>query len=831
VLKEYRKKRDFRKTTEPAGKAGQKSKRKRPFFVVQQHDSSTPHYDFRFLHQGVLKSWALPKGPSLLPGEKRLAIATEDHPVEYAAFEGVIPEDAYGAGTVLVWDEGKFKAREEIEEGFRKGKLSFELKGEKLEGAFELVRFRKGEDQWLLIKHQDKHARDKRYKPITEERPCSVKTGRDLDEVREDAEDENPDVRTALKDVEGARKGKLPQKVKPLLPTLVEKAPQGEEWLHEVKWDGYRLLAEKKGGKVRLLTRNRKDWTGNFPALARSIDKLCEQDFLIDGEVVVLDPEGKSDFQRLQNRMKSGKGGKLRFCVFDVLYLGGQDLRKTPLEERKDILRHWLYERCPKYVLLSDHTKGDGGAFAREACREELEGVVSKKAESVYRSGRRRSWVKSKCGRRQEFVIAGYTEPSGSRLEFGSLLLAGYNAEGKLAYAGRVGTSFSQETLEEVGARLRQLERKTSPLESNTGQAPGKAHWVTPKLIAEVAYTEVTGDGLLRHPVFHGLREDKRPGEVRLEWETGGGGASNGREGSGSRATKVAGVSISHPERVIDPDTELTKEDLARYYATVAEAMLPYLKGRPLSFVRCPRGRQKACFFQKHFDGSAPEEIERVILQEKQKQGSYALVKDAAGLVALAQYGVIEFHGFGCRVDATDKPDQLIFDLDPGSGVEWEEVVDAACLLREKLDSVGLKAFPKLTGGKGLHVCVPLARRAGWDEARAFCRDIANALVVDNSSKLTAEASKDARKGKVYVDYLRNSFGAIAVLPFSARARPGLPGAAPLSWNEVNDVVPNKWRIENMTERLKGKASKVWQDYAATRQQLSKARLKAFAKS
>ncbi|MFW5882912.1 MAG: DNA ligase D [Verrucomicrobiota bacterium] len=864
--KTYSEKRNFSNTPEPSGENGQQRDDNAPFFVVQKHEASSLHYDFRLAHNGTLKSWAVPKGPSLKPAEKRLAIQVEDHPLDYADFEGVIPEGEYGGGTVLIWDRGGFEPHKDMDEGLKKGRLQFALDGEKLKGDFELVRFREKEesgDQWLLIKHKDEHARDGCRKAITKEAPDSVVSQRSLKEVAEAAQQNATDdsgheeAEEQLDALDGSRERGLPDEQETMHPTLVDDVPRNGKWLHEIKWDGYRLLIEKRDGKLRLLTRQRKDWTERFPEIAEAADALCEEDFLIDGEAVVLDSKGRSDFQGLQNRLKGKKAGHLRFYAFDVLYLCHHDLRKTPLAERKQVLQHWLHERAGDRIAYSDHIESQGEVFYEHACREQLEGIVSKRPDSTYTNGRTKQWLKVKCSQRQEFVIVGYTDPGGSRKHFGSLVLAAHNDEGKLTYAGRVGTGFDQQRLEDIGGKLERLRRKTSPLEKGEQHLSKDVHWVTPKLVGEVEFTELTNDGLLRHPSFKGLREDKPASEVRLEIpadpdqpteSADSTAASNAKgdnkppdavleevkeettsNGSGNSAEpNYHGITITHPDREIDPDSGLTKGDLCAYYAKAAPHLMPFIEDRPLSLVRCPQGRQKSCFFQKHFKDSAPEQVETIELEEKKGRAPYAYLREESGVVALAQFGAIEFHGWGCRRDKPDKPDRLIFDLDPGEEVEWKEILGAAFLMRDLLDELGLTSLPKLTGGKGIHVCVPLARRADWDAAKTFAHRLASRVAEQNPKKFIAKSTKSARKGKVFIDYLRNGYGATAVEPFSVRARPNLPISVPLDWDELDPAIEaSHWTIANINERLKTRGASPWDAFRSTRQTLTKKRLES----
>ncbi len=844
MLQRYREKRNFQKTPEPPpdGALTQTD----PFFVVQKHRARRLHYDFRFLHKGALVSWAVPKGPSLDPSDKRLAIRTEDHPVPYADFEGTIPKGEYGAGEVIVWDRGAFHPKKDVEKGLCTGRLHFALEGEKLRGDFEMVRLKDGDkEQWLLIKRTDSFAKNK-DKPITETSPLSVKSGKHLEDLKEDA---SKGTARIPEEIDNAKRASFPKDFLPMLPTLVHSVPSEAGWLHEIKWDGYRLIIRKQGKQVNVITRNGHNWAHRFPDLAKELSEI-EDDILLDGEAVILDNKGHSDFQRLQRWIKAGRGGPLHFYAFDLLYLNGFDLRDAPLIERKNLLGQWISGKDLSGIHFSDHIQDSGAAFFKQACATSLEGIISKRANSAYHPGRTRHWLKTKCILREEFLIVGWTNPKGSRKHFGALLLASHDEKRKLVYAGKVGTGFGGGLLEDVAKQLAPLARKTSPLaRKGEHDLPGTIHWVSPQLVAEIAYTGTTSDGILRHASFKGLREDKAAEEVvfdrvRIEHPTMPNPGSKPRENvekeadmtpskppkrSRTRSRKiVAGIEITHPDREIDATSRATKQTLAEYYARVAGKMLPWLKDRPLALVRCPQGRHRSCFFQKHFSGTVPNGVRLVDIQEKTKKNPYIYVQDVTGIVALTQYGVIEFHTWGSLYDNPLRPNQIVMDLDPGADVPWEETLGAAFLMRDLLEGIGLKSFPKTTGGKGLHVCVPLIRRTEWETVKPFTRSLAEALTRRNPKRFIATASKAARKGKIYIDYLRNGFGASAVSPYSVRARPNLPISVPLDWDELSPDLPsNHWNILNIQERLD--TSRAWSDYFTTRQSLTKQRLAAFA--
>lgn len=859
ALEEYRKKRDFRSTPEPSGDedAAEGGDLR---FVIQKHDASRLHYDFRLEMEGVLRSWAVPKGPSLDPGEKRLAVHVEDHPLSYGDFEGVIPEHQYGGGTVLLWDRGTWTPDGDPVKAYKKGRLTFRLDGEKLHGAWNLVRMggRAGEGgkNWLLIKSRDEEALDGGGPDVTEARPESVDTGRTLEEISEerdrvwDSHAEGGGAKAARgggggrarteKRAGGKRPGKkstLPTDPRPQLATLHGEAPEGDGWLHEIKYDGYRLLVRVEDGTATVLTRRGKDWSDRFPGVAEAAAALPVDAALLDGEAVIVLGDGSTDFQALQEALGKASRGRdrLAFYAFDLLHLDGRDLTAVPLSERKEALRGIL-EDAPEPLRYSDHVVGSGPAFFRKACEMALEGIVSKRADARYRPGRGRDWIKVKCQRRQEFVVGGFTEPSGARTGLGALLLGVYR-DGTLTYAGKVGTGFTADTLEALRAGLERIERKTSPFGEGTptGADARGVHWVTPKLVVEVEFTEWTRDGQLRHPSFKGVREDKPPEEITVEMPedsdeeapmasptTGGGRTST----SGGDA-RVLGVRLSSPDRVLWPDQGVTKAALARYYEQVSAWMLPHVERRPLSLVRCPRGTDEPCFFQKHPGDAVPDVVARVDIEEKSGTGEYVYVTSAEGLVALVQIGTLEIHGWGSRVDRVERPDQMIFDLDPDEDLPWKEIVRAAREVRELLSEAGLESWVKTTGGKGLHVVAPLTRRAEFDEVKAFAGAVAQGMAERDPERYTANMSKAKREGRIFVDYLRNGRGATAIVPFSTRARPGAPVSVPVTWDEVGRTRSDQFRLETLPRRLERLEADPWEGFLEARQSITRAAWRA----
>ena len=835
-LKEYRKKRNFRETPEPSGRVG-RGKGRALSYVIQKHDASSLHYDFRLELEGVLKSWAVPKGPSLKPGVKRLAMETEDHPMSYGDFEGVIPKGQYGGGTVMLWDRGTWIPDGDPVKDYGRGRLRFRLEGEKLSGSWVLTRMKPkpGERKagWLLIKSSDEGARDEEDPDITEEETRSVSTGRDLDAIARDEDAVWTSDREAGKAVSkhGSRSGsksgskskpgsrpkgaRVPKDLKVQLATLAAEAPEGDDWIHELKLDGYRVLCVLEAGETRIITRNGKDWTDRFPDVAGAVASLPADAAVLDGELVVLDRDGISSFQRLQNATSGPGDARPLLYAFDLLFLDGADQRDRPLHERKEALAGLLAD-APERVRYSDHVVGRGPEFFAQACRSGVEGIIAKRAERPYRGGRSRDWLKIKCTARQELVIVGYSEPSGSRVGIGALLLAVNDADGELVYAGKVGTGFDTETLLDLEARLAPLEQESPGFrDAPRGARARGVHWVRPELVAEVEFTEWTDDGRIRHPSFQGLREDKEVGEVVREENTK---DTKNTKGGGT----VAGVRVTSLDRVLWPEQGVTKGELFAYYEAVADVMLPQLVDRPLTLLRCPSGAESKCFYQKHANESVPDHIPRVAISEKDGEEPYMYVDGLPALIGLVQLGVLELHVWGARRDRLERPDRLVFDLDPDEGLPFGRVARAALDLRERLLELGLESFPKSTGGKGLHVVVPITRRSDWDEARAFTQAVARAMVADEPDRFTAKMSKSRRTDRIFVDYLRNARNATAIADYSTRARPGAPVAAPLSWDEVEPKARKapSHTIRDVPARVAGGVDP-WAGFDAVRQSIT----------
>ncbi len=823
----YRSKRDFSRTREPKGAASRrKAAQSSGAFVIHKHAARRLHYDLRLEHGGVLWSWAVTRGPSLDPGEKRLAVHVEDHPLEYGAFEGTIPEGEYGAGSVIVWDEGKWIPESDPVRGMEKGHLAFTLEGHKLGGRWHLVRLkpRRGEkrDNWLLIKVDDDFARDD--EDILETAPDSVKSGRSVEEVGEDPKgdvwstDKKPakgrkPARAKSNPAQPARRSEkteaepLPRFVEPCLAILQDKPPAGDAWLHEVKFDGYRLQARISGGEVKLLTRTGLDWTERFgKRIAAALTALPCETALIDGEVVALGEGGISSFSALQAALSEGKAENLVFYAFDLLHLDGEDLQREPLLARKERLEELLKAaEADSPLRYSEHFIEPGQTMLRHACRMGLEGVISKRAEAPYRSGRGRDWIKSKCTQRQEFVIAGYVPSKASRNQLGSLVL-GYHEGDELKPAGRVGTGFTRSSAAALKKKLDAIAAKASPFPGDAGRERGIV-WVKPELVAEIAFGSWTASKTLRHASFLGLREDKPANEVVEEKSVK---PKANKPSAATRAGRKAGaetsVTLSNPDKPLWPDIGFTKQDLLDYYAGVWERMAPFVVERPLSLLRAPDGVGGQVFFQKHAGAGLHKSVSRM----RDRDGEELLfIRDFDGLAALVQLGTVEVHVWGAKVDAIETPDQVIFDLDPDPGVPVERVREAALTVRQRLEELGFESFLKTSGGKGFHVVLPLRPKAGWDEVKGFARDFAKAMEQAEPKLYTATLSKKARKGRIFIDYLRNGRGSTAIAPFSTRARPGAAVAMPVAWELLEkDLAPDAFKAPDVTK--KGAPDDAW---------------------
>ncbi|MCX8474231.1 MAG: DNA ligase D [Sphingomonas sp.] len=810
-LAKYNAKRDFARTAEPAGKVARTGGNR---FMVQKHDASRLHWDFRLEVDGVLKSWAVTRGPSLDPDEKRLAVRTEDHPLSYADFEGTIPKGQYGGGTVMLWDDGVWAPVEgKSAKDLEKGHLHFRLEGERMHGEWLLIRLeprsKEKSENWLLRKIDDAYAGA--TDALVETGLTSIKTGRTMQEIAEGKKatassrrKPGPQAtsRTPAARGPGFRRddGKLPPFRPPQLATLVDTVPAGNQWLHEVKYDGYRALIATGAGGPKIYTRTGLDWTDRFPGIAEAAEALPGP-VLIDGEIVAY-KNGKPDFSTLQEAIAAGGEG-LVFFAFDLLADRGEDIAKLPQLARKERLRA-LLAGSDERILFSEHIVGAGEKLFETMCREGYEGIVSKRADAPYRGARTKAWLKVKCIHRQEFVIVGWTPSSAKGRGFRSLLLAVNGPEG-LVYAGKVGTGFDQRTLHELRERFDAIPAKEAPVKVPRAEARG-AKWLKPQLVAEIAFTEFTAENVVRHASFLGLREDKNSKDVVVETPA---------PLPETPAMAPSDVRISNRDRVIYPEAGLTKGQLADYYAAVAPIALRWLAGRPISLVRCPQGRARHCFFQKHDAGSFGAHVHHVDVREK--DGSiepYLYVDDLDGMLACVQMGTIEFHGWGSLVADIEKPDRLVFDLDPDEGLDFIMVKKAAADLKDHLADIGLTSWPMLSGGKGVHVVVPLIPQAEWPAVRSFAERFARALAQAEPDRFTANLKKLDRKGKIFIDYLRNQRGATAVLPYVARARENAPVAAPISWSELRDLDSARlYTIRDaatLLERATGRALQGW---------------------
>ncbi|HEX8535242.1 MAG TPA: DNA ligase D [Allosphingosinicella sp.] len=799
-LAKYNEKRDFTKTAEPKGTFETLPWGGGRGFMVQKHDATRLHYDLRLELEGTLKSWAVTRGPSLNPEDKRLAVRTEDHPLSYATFEGTIPKGEYGGGTVMLWDYGTWTPdpRKDPVKTLEQGHLHFTVEGERMKGAWIMIRLkpRPGErnENWILRKIDDEHAGSSTG--LTEKYLTSIKTGRTMQEIAASkpakeltafqrlmkaGKSSSPakaggqsEGRTGPRPSTGNRKSKIPAFREPQKATLVDTVPTGSAWIHEIKFDGYRCLLSVGDGEAKVYTRSGLDWSDKFPEIAEAARRLQCESALLDGEIVKLDEKGNSNFSALQQAISEGGRG-LTLFLFDALEIDGEDLAPLPNIERKQRLASLVGEGQPPFILYADHVVGHGEKLFDAVCDAKGEGIISKKADAPYRGTRTKAWLKVKCTLRQEFVIIGWSESDKKGRGFRALLLGLYE-DGKLRYAGKVGTGFSNTVQHELRARLDSLAIDKAPAPVPRADARG-ARWVKPQLVAEIAFAEFTADNVVRHASFLGLRADKPAEAVVAE-----------------RPQPVAeaapdNIKISNPERVIFPDSDVTKGELADYFRAVGPLMTPWTANRPLSLVRCPQGRGKKCFFQKHNTGSFGAHVFQIPIEEKKGQiEDYVYVKDVAGIIACVQMGTIEFHGWGSPVVDIEKPDRLVFDIDPDEGLSFEEVKKAARDIKRFLADMGLQTFPMLTGGKGVHVIVPLTPQAEWPEVKDFAQRFCVALATAEPDRFTANLAKAKRKGRMFLDYLRNQRGATAIMPYSSRAREGAPVAAPIIWDELDDM-------------------------------------------
>lgn len=843
-LDKYKEKRDFEKTSEPEGimnksqEGLEESSREGLRFVVQHHLARRDHYDFRLEWDGVLLSWAVPKGPSYNTKDKRLAVQVEDHPLDYRHFEGIIPQGEYGGGVVMLWDEGYWEPLGDVDEGLQEGMLKFILKGIRLKGRWALVRLKKkaGEkqDNWLLLKEKDEYAQ---ALDGIAEYTTSVRTGRTMEEI-----EAGEDKKLATNPFNS---------IEVQLAKLVSKVPEGEEWLFELKYDGYRIVAYMEENRVRLITRNGHDFTERFKEMADSLAAWANgRAIVVDGEMVITDAEGRTDFQALQNYLRNSRGKNLTYIIFDLLAFEGEDLRSRPLKERKELLAKLMTD-APSNLHYSRHVRGRGKESFAAACAQGMEGIIGKKADSLYNGGRSEDWIKLKCDRRQEFVIGGYTR-SARRVSGISSLLLGIYEGNELVYAGRAGTGLTEKDMQELEIRFKDLQRENSPFKqapkSRTGE---KVIWLEPELVAEIKFAEWTEDNYLRQASFKGLRLDKNPREIRREvseemetQEMLAGGSSPRRQAASKAKNKaenemepsprnpkgqersksmkneiiIEGVKISNPDKVIFTEPEIRKEEVVRYYAQVAERMLPYVGQRILSIVRCPKGVVQTCFYKKHPGPGNPGIVTFPLVNSEGEPEEYFYIEDITGLVGEAQMGTLEFHIWGSRVDNLEKPDLMIFDLDPDEGMDLERVRQGVRDLKSILEQLSLKSYLKTSGGKGYHVAVPLKSAVSWEVFSDFAKKVAQVMEQQWPDRYTSNIRKASRINKIFIDWIRNARGATSIAPYSLRAKKGATVSMPISWDELDTVAPDGIDLRGALARLK--KGDPWEDFFANEQRL-----------
>jgi bifunctional non-homologous end joining protein LigD len=819
-LKTYKAKRNFAITPEPA--EGGDEGREALTFVIQKHWATRLHYDFRLELDGVMMSWAVPKGPSYDTHDKRMAVHVEDHPISYNDFEGTIPPKQYGAGKVIIWDKGTWHPLDDPRKALKAGNLKFEIHGHKMHGRWVLVRMKgKGEKQepWLLIKENDEYARPAAEFSVVDEMPDSVKA---LPMPAGSAPAAVPPAPPRAGAAErAAPKAALPETLSPQLATLVDAPPAAaEDWLFEVKFDGYRILARIDGKDIRLVTRNGNDWTHKLQPLHAALSKMKLPSGWYDGEIVVHDDNGRPDFGLLQNAFDEDNPGDMVYFIFDLPFHNGRDLRDVPLEQRRAELEKVLAKRQTDTVRFSAALNATPQDMIAAACQMGLEGIIGKRRDSRYTARRTGTWIKLKCGQRQEFVIGGYTDPQGTRSGFGSVLLGTYDKDGKLQYAGNVGSGFNAATLDDLKAKMDKQAADKSPF-APSRDIDKKAHWLKPVLVAEVAFGEWTHSGSIRHAVFKGLRKDKKANAIVREQP-----AHIKEEPAMQTAvegTLPKSLKITNPDRVIDKQSGATKITLVRYYALVAPLMLPHLKGRPVSLVRAPEGVGGELFFQKHAEVSRMPGVKQFRQSLDPDHPPMLEVPTEEGLLSASQMNVVELHTQNANGSSYEKPNRMIFDLDPGKGVTWDQVKEAAQLMRAFLTELGLPAFLKTSGGKGLHVVVPIKPGYGWDDVKSFSQAIVAHMAETIPERFVLKSGPRNRVGKIFIDYLRNGRGATTVSAWSARTRPGLGISVPITWEELDSLQSaDHWNVTNVHTRL-DVGNTPWDDYAKSAKGLAPA--------
>ena len=822
ALKAYKAKRNFDITSEPA-EGGEQSPDALSF-VIQKHWASRLHYDFRLELDGTMKSWAVPKGPSYDTHDKRMAVHVEDHPISYSSFEGTIPEKQYGAGKVIIWDKGTWQPLDDPHKGYAAGNLKFEMHGHKMHGRWALIRMKgKGEKQepWLLIKEKDDYARPASEFSVIDEMPDSVK---DLKAPAAPAKKAKAAAAEPGQPPAQAVKADLPETLAPELATLVDKPPHTpEEWVFEIKFDGYRMLARVEGKDVKLFTRNGNDWTRKLGPLQKELLRMKLPDGWYDGEIVVHDDHGRPNFGKLQLAFDGSDTAQIVYFLFDVPYLHGYDLREVRLDDRRAALKNVLDHTGSDIVRFSDEFGTDPEGLVAAACKMGLEGVIGKRRESRYVQRRSPEWIKLKCGQRQEFVIGGYTDPQGSRTGIGALLLGTYDKDGVLQYAGNVGSGFNEASLRDLKAKLSKLDTDVSPFPPKA-VAGRKHHWVEPKLIAEVSFAEWTASGSVRHAVFQGLRDDKPAKVITRELPKHVEEVVDQQTEPEAPAGKLpASLKVTNGDRVIDKQSGATKLDMIRYYALVGSLMMEHLKGRPVSLVRAPAGVGGELFFQKHADvGKLPgvKQMDRALDPDHPEMLE---IGSANGLLSAAQWNVVEIHTQNATGKDYERPNRMVFDLDPGEGVEWKSMQEAAQLMKAFLDELGLPAFLKTSGGKGLHVVVPVKPQYDWDTVKDFSQEIVSHMAMTLPDRFAFKSGPRNRVGKIFIDYLRNGRGATTACAWSARTRPGLGISVPLAWEELESVkAGDQWNVRNAHTRL-DKGNAPWAAYAKSARSLDAA--------
>ena len=808
----YNKKRDFKVTSEPPGKVARSESGFS--YLIQKHEATRLHYDFRIELDGVLKSWAVTRGPSFDPADKRLAVEVEDHPLHYGSFEGIIPKGEYGGGTVMLWDRGTWEPIGNPHEGLKKGHLSFILHGERLKGEWSLLLIRgKNEKRrnWLLVKKTDKFAKPGDNDKFLLKNDSSIGSKRKMADIAaakittakiKKAKPPKPKFAKKIK-------SKLPDFIEPQLATLSDAMPTGSSWVHEVKFDGYRVQAHIENGAVKMITRNGKDWTDKFHTLADELSKL-DDSLIIDGEIVALDKTGNSSFMELQQALSDENDINLQYYAFDLLHFNEKDLRPLPLVERKERLKQIIEGADLNNIYFSEHFFSDDGGFYKQACSLNLEGVISKLADEPYTSGRSKSWLKSKCHQRQEFVIGGYTLQNNATKNLGALLVGVYEGEA-FKYCGRVGTGFNNKTSMLLLKKLKKLKQQNCPFteppksKNRYGiiwvKPKSGGTWVKPELVCEVEFGEWTRDNILRHPSFQGLREDKKPKQIKHEIAVSAQKIihpEGNLKSNKSESVNIKSINITHPGRIVYPALEITKQALAEYYVGIEDLIMPHLVNRPLSILRCQEGFGGACFFQRHLThGHIDKNIKEIELKTKEGQRHpFLTVDNIKGVITLVQMGVLEIHPWGSTADDLDKPDRVIFDLDPDLEVEWQKVIDGAFEIKQRMDEFGLESFVKTTGGKGLHVVVPMKPKYSWQTISDFTKAIAESMENDNPEVYIANMSKNKRYGKIFIDYHRNKRSATAVSAYSSRAREQATVSMPIAWKTLNKKLdPQKFNI------------------------------------